>query len=108
MKDYTDFTNQDLKEFLSDNGFTRNSRRSDDEPQVLDYEKLSDILCCKQRQARNLIAGNVPIQRGHYSLLALHAGLMEPQLIAAQTSGSERPGAVSFEVSSMVGPKRAA
>lgn len=107
MKVFEEFTNEDLKEFLTDNGFTRNSKRSENESQILDYERLSDILCCKQRQVRNLVAGSVPIQRGHYNLLALHTGLMEPQLISAQTSFTERPHTGSIVISEHLEPELA-
>tara|TARA_R100000935_G_C2831067_1_gene165128 strand:- start:278 stop:571 length:294 start_codon:yes stop_codon:yes gene_type:complete len=92
MKNYTEFTNEDLQQFLADNGFIRNSKRGTEE-RVMNYEKLSEILGCQQRQSRNLVSGIVPLQRGQYNLLALHAGYMEPQLCAqTMISGSEAGG----------------
>lgn len=108
MKSYEEFTNDDLQQFLADNGFIRPSKRGAEEPEVMDYDKLGDLLGVKSRQARNLVAGKLPLQKGHYNLLALHAGLMEPQLIAAQKTGSEGSHAVSFVVSSEMEPPRPA
>lgn len=82
MKSYEEFTNDDLQQFLEDNGFIRPSKRGADEPAVIDYDKLSDLLGCKQRQARNLVSGKLPLQRSHYNLLAVHSGAVRPQLCA--------------------------
>lgn len=57
MKSYEEFTNNDLKQFLAEKGFIRQNKRVADEREVIDYEKLSNLLGCKPRQARNLVDG---------------------------------------------------
>ena len=87
MKIYEEFTTDDLQQFLADHELIRKSKRGAKEAGVVDYDRLEVIICCKSRQARNIVDGKLPLQRGHYNLLALHAGKMEPQLISAQTIG---------------------
>mgnify|MGYP001627830703 CR=1 FL=1 len=108
MKSYEEFTNDDLQQFLAENDFIRPSKRGAYEPAVIDYDKLSDMLGIKPRQARNLVSGKLPLQKGHYNLLALHAGLMEPQLIAAQKSEGEDRHAGSIAVLTPVEPPQLA
>lgn len=83
MKSFEEFTTEDLQAFLEENGFIRASKRGN-EPGVVDYEKLTEIWGCKSRQARNIVAGRLPLQRSQYNLLALHSGAIEPQLVSAQ------------------------
>lgn len=111
MKIYEEFTTEDLQQFLSDHGLIRNSKRGANEPQIVDYEKLEVIMCCKSRQARNIVDGKLPLQRGHYNLLALHAGKMEPQLCVqtigeGTVSGFRRQDAVEQFISKQQEPHR--
>ena len=87
MKIYEEFTTDDLQQFLADHDLIRKSKRGANAAGVVDYEKLEVIMCSKSRQARNIVDGKLPLQRGQYNLLALHAGKMEPQLISAQKIG---------------------
>ena len=79
MKPFKEFSLEDLNQYILGHKLLRTDLRSTDDKQVIDYERLGEILGCSKRSARCLIEGRHGIHKWHYNLLALHAGAITPE-----------------------------
>lgn len=86
MKSFEEFTLVDLHDFIAKHNITKKDERGckDDslsDNLVIDYEHLSNLLSCKERNARAIVGGDTSIKRHHYDLLAFHTKTKQPQLV---------------------------
>lgn len=72
MKEYQCNTVDDIHNFIAAHNFSRQDQRTSREKRVTDYQRLSDLLGCGVRQAREIVRGHQRLQRHHYNIMDLY------------------------------------
>jgi hypothetical protein len=77
LKKFEEVSIYELKELFAASGVIKHDTRSPNpEKMVLDYDKIADIFCCTNRNARFILRGKTKFKLHHYKLLQVELSKM--------------------------------
>lgn len=78
LKQFEETSISDLHEIFAAKGIVKHDTRSPNPDKlVLDYDRIADIFCCTNRNARFILRGQTKFKLHHYKLLQVELSKMQ-------------------------------